>query len=126
MKTSFKFIKEALKTFLTSLQGPPNVQSPAAWSAMARLNVWNQSSLSPTELKRETAQQSHLTILKHFRLHVWSHFEQQKSHRQIHTVYFKVLELSDAHLAESVIVMSDTSILRQFSTLSRTGLLTCV
>lgn len=33
---------------------------------------------------------------------------------------------SDAHLAESVIVMSDTSILRQFSTLSRTGLLTCV
>lgn len=32
-----------------------------------------------------------------------------------------------AHLAESVIVMSDTSILRQFSTLSRTGLLTlCV
>lgn len=40
--------------FPTSLQGPPNVQSPAAWSAMARLSVWNQSSLSPTELKRNT------------------------------------------------------------------------
>lgn len=39
-----------LLTHPTSLQGPPNVQSPAAWSAMARLNVWNQSSLSPTEL----------------------------------------------------------------------------
>lgn len=38
---------------LTSLQGPPNVQSPAAWSAMARLSVWNQSSLSPTELETE-------------------------------------------------------------------------
>lgn len=29
------------------------------------------------------------------------------------------------HLAERVMVMSDTSIFRQFSTLSRTGLLTC-
>lgn len=36
---------------LASLQGPPNVQSPAAWSAMARLSVWNQSSRSPTELE---------------------------------------------------------------------------
>lgn len=44
----------ALKHYvvLTSLQGPPNVHSPAAWSAMARLSVWNQSSLSPTELQR--------------------------------------------------------------------------
>lgn len=36
---------------LTSLHGPPNVHRPAAWSAIARLSVWNQSSLSPTELK---------------------------------------------------------------------------
>ena len=50
-------------TFPTSLQGPPNVQSPAAWSAMARLNVWNQSSLSPTELKAETVKQSQLIIM---------------------------------------------------------------
>lgn len=34
--------------------------------------------------------------------------------------------MSAAHLAESVIVMSDTSILRQFSTLPSVGLLTCV
>lgn len=52
-----------VKTFLTSLQGPPNVQRPAAWSARARLNVWNQSSLSPTELRRETHKQSHLILL---------------------------------------------------------------
>lgn len=43
-------INRLVSVSLTSLQGPPNVQSPAAWSARARLSVWNQSSLSPTEL----------------------------------------------------------------------------
>lgn len=41
--------------FLTSLLGSPNVQRPAAWSAIARLSVWNQSSLSPTELHLKRA-----------------------------------------------------------------------
>lgn len=54
-QTEQELLPLLLFTFLTSLQGPPNVQSPAAWSAMARLSVWNQSSLSPTELKGETA-----------------------------------------------------------------------
>lgn len=33
---------------------------------------------------------------------------------------------TQTHLAESVMVISDTSMRRQFSTLSSTGLLTCV
>lgn len=57
---------------LTSLQGPPNVQSPAAWSAMARLSVWNQSSLSPTELKRDTQTLLELIPLKSLRCNVWA------------------------------------------------------
>lgn len=49
-----------------------------------------------------------------------------KSQTNSHRYIPRLCGSSDAHLAESVIVMSDTSILRQFSTLSRTGLLTCV
>lgn len=54
-RTAWRYLRNASfqNKPLTSLQGPPNVQSPAAWSAMARLSVWNQSSLSPTELETE-------------------------------------------------------------------------
>lgn len=38
----------------------------------------------------------------------------------------KRIKLTQAHLADSVMVISDTSMRRQFNTLSSTGLLTCV
>lgn len=102
MKALFK------KQPLTSLQGPPNVHSPAAWSAMARLSVWNQSSRSPTELETETDK--------------WVKCELWEKDLWKSTPAFSQW---DSHLADSVMVMSETSILRQFSTSSMTGLVTC-
>lgn len=59
-KSAFAVLHYIQVIFITSLQGPPNVQSPAAWSAMARLSVWNQSSLSPTELKTDKDTVTHV------------------------------------------------------------------